>query len=54
MIVDRLDKLVPLPAGYTRDEIVALQTDALSAYWQALHIGNPKSWIMKWKDALVY
>jgi hypothetical protein len=54
MIVDRLDRLVPLPAGYTRDEIVAIQTDALSAYWQALHIGNPKSWIMKWKDALVY
>jgi hypothetical protein len=54
MIVDRLDRLVPLPAGYTRDEVVALQTDALNAYWHALHIGNPKSWVMKWKDALMY
>lgn len=54
MIVDRLNRLVPLPSGYTQSEVVNLQTDALNSYWKALHLGSPKSWTMKWKDALIY
>ena len=54
MIVDRLKQLVPLPSGYTQSEMVNLQTDALNSYWKALHLGSPKSWTMKWKDALIY
>lgn len=53
-VVDRLAAFVPIPAGYTRDEVLDLQLDAMNAYWSALHLGSPKSWIMHWKDVLTY
>jgi hypothetical protein len=54
MVLDRLALFVPIPSGYTRDDVLGLNEDAMDAYWKALHLGDPKSWIMHWKDALTY
>jgi hypothetical protein len=54
MLLDRLALLVPIPSGYTRDDVLGLRQDAMDAYWNALHLGSPKSWIMHWKDVLTY
>lgn len=54
MVLDRLALFLPVPSGYTRDDVLDLREDAVNAYWNALDLGNPKSWIMHWKDALVY
>jgi hypothetical protein len=54
LVLDRLASFVPIPATYTREDVLDLQEDALGAYWDALRLGNPKSWIMNWKDALAY
>jgi hypothetical protein len=53
-VLDRMAEFVPIPAGFTRDEVLELHMDALDAYWNKLHLGDPKSWIMKWKDVLSY
>jgi hypothetical protein len=54
MLLDRLVLFVPIPSGYTRDDVLDLREDAMDAYWSALHLGSPKSWIMHWKDVLTY
>lgn len=55
LVLDRLATFVPIPTSYTREDVLDLQEDALDAYWDALHdalhLGNPKSWIKNWKDA---
>ena len=55
-ILDRLASFVPIPTGFTRDDVLALRSDAVAAYWDAvhaaLHLDDPKSWIMRWKDVL--
>jgi hypothetical protein len=55
-VLDRMTAFVPIPAGFTRDDMLAMRLPALNAYWnemhQALHLDNPKSWIMRWKDVL--
>jgi hypothetical protein len=54
MVLDRLDVFVPIPDGYSREDVLNLRTDAMDAYWKALHLGSPKSWLMNWKDVLSY
>jgi len=55
-VLDRMAALVPIPSGFTRDDLLAMRQPALAAYWgavhAALHLDNPKSWIMRWKDVL--
>jgi hypothetical protein len=53
-VLDRLVLLVSIPEGYSREDVLNLRTDALDAYWKALHLGSPKSWLMNWKDVLSY
>jgi hypothetical protein len=54
MVLDRLAVFVPIPSGYTRDDVLDLRKDAMDAYWNALRLGSPKSWIMHWQDVLTY
>lgn len=54
MVLDRLVVFVPIPDGYSREDVLNLRTDAMDAYWKALHLGSPKSWLMNWKDVLSY
>jgi ferric-dicitrate binding protein FerR (iron transport regulator) len=54
MVLDRLVVFVPIPDGYSREDVLNLGTDAMDAYWKALHFGSPKSWLMNWKDSLSY
>jgi len=54
MVLDRLAAFVPIPDGYSREDVLNLHTDAMDAYWTALHLGTPKSWFMNWKDVLSY
>ena len=54
VVLDRLAVFVPIPDGYSHEDVLNLHTDAMDAYWKALHLGSPKSWLMKWKDALAY
>jgi ferric-dicitrate binding protein FerR (iron transport regulator) len=54
MVLDRLAAFVPIPDGYSREDALNLHTDAMDAYWTALHLGTPKSWFMNWKDVLSY
>jgi hypothetical protein len=55
-ILDRLSSFVPIPSGYTREDVLAFRMPAMNAYWDAvrdsLHLDNPKSWIMNWRDLL--
>jgi hypothetical protein len=55
-VLDGLASFVPIPAGYTRDDLLSMRQNAIAAYWNdvhaALHLDNPKSWIMRWKDVL--
>ena len=51
-VLDRLTQCVPIPDGFTRDDVLELQTRALDAYWRNLGLGDSKSWILNWKDAL--
>jgi hypothetical protein len=53
-VADRLAVFVPIPAGYTREDIIDLRMDAMNEYWNQLHLSSPKSWIMNWKDVLLY
>jgi hypothetical protein len=54
VVLDRLAVFVPIPDGYSREDVLNLRTGAMDAYWKALHLGSPKSWFMNWKDALSY
>jgi ferric-dicitrate binding protein FerR (iron transport regulator) len=54
MVFDRLVVFVPIPDGYSREDVLNRRTDAMDAYWKALHLGSPKSWLMNWKDVLSY
>jgi ferric-dicitrate binding protein FerR (iron transport regulator) len=54
MVLDRLDEFVQIPDGSSREDVLNLRTDAMDAYWKALHLGGPKSWLMNWKDVLRY
>jgi hypothetical protein len=54
LVLDRLVVLVPIPDGHSREDVLNLRTDAMDAYWKALHLGSPKSWLMNWKDVLSY
>jgi ferric-dicitrate binding protein FerR (iron transport regulator) len=54
MVLDRLVVFVPIPDGYSREDVLNRRTDAMDAYWKALHLGGPKSWLMNWKDVLRY
>ena len=55
-VLDRLASFVPIPRGFMRDDVLSLRRDAVAAYWDAvhsaLHLDNPKSWVMHWKDVL--
>jgi hypothetical protein len=51
-VLDVLDRLLPIPEGVSRQELLELQTAALDRYWSELGLGNPKSWIMRWRDVL--
>ena len=55
-VLDRMAAFVPIPTGYTRDDLLSMRQDAVAAYWNAvhvaLHLDNPKSWVMKWRDVL--
>ena len=50
-LFDRLAQLIPPPPGVTRAAVIALEEPAMDAYWKALGLGNPKSWIVHWKDS---
>ena len=54
VVLDRLVVLVPIPDGYTREDVLSLRTDAMDTYWKALDLGSPKSWLMNWMDVLSY
>jgi hypothetical protein len=54
VVLARLAVFVPIPDGYSREDVLNLRTDAMDAYWKALHLGSPKSWFMNWKDVLSY
>lgn len=54
MLLDRLALFVPIPSGYTRDDVLDLREDAMDDYWNALHLGSPKSWITNWKDVSTF
>jgi hypothetical protein len=54
VVLDRLAVLVPIPDGYSREDVLNFRTDAMDAYSSALHLGSPKSWLMNWKDVLSY
>jgi hypothetical protein len=55
-LLDRLSQFVPIPDGYSREDILELHMDALNQYWprvnRALGLGDSKSWIVNWRDAL--
>lgn len=53
-VADRLAAFVPIPAGYRREDILDLRMDAMDEYWNQLRLGSPKSWIMNWKDVVMY
>jgi hypothetical protein len=53
-VLKRLEQFVPLPGGYTEDQVLDLRPDATDAYWKEFKISNPKSWIMNWRDVLSY
>jgi hypothetical protein len=53
-VADRLAAFMPIPAGYTREDIIDLRMDAMDEYWNQLHLSSPKSWIMNWKDVVLY
>ena len=51
-VLDLLVRTVPIPRGFTREQVLNLENDAMDHYWQDLGLGNPKNWIMHWKDML--
>jgi hypothetical protein len=51
-VLDLLSRFVPLPKGVTREQVLALELDAMNRYWTAVDPDNPKGWIMRWKDVL--
>jgi hypothetical protein len=55
-LLDRLATFVPIPAGFTRGDVLSLRSDAINHYWEdvhkELHLDSPKSWIMKWTDII--
>ena len=38
--------------GMTREQVLNLNEKALARYWRDLGLGDPKSWIMRWRDVL--
>ena len=51
-VLDVLSRSVPIPKGYTREQVLNLEDGAMSHYWTDLGFGNPKNWLMNWKDVL--
>lgn len=51
-VLDVLTRSVPIPRGVTREEVLDLQTKAMDLYWKELGLGNPKSWLMHWRDVV--
>ncbi len=51
-VLDVLARSVPIPPGATREQVLDLETKALDLYWKKLGLGNPKSWIMRWRDVV--
>jgi hypothetical protein len=51
-VLEVLARFVPIPAGVAREGILELQTKEMDRYWEELGLGNPKSWIMRWKDVV--
>jgi hypothetical protein len=52
LVLDRLTRFIPIPAGVPRDDVLDLQPRALDAYWHKLGLGNAKNWILNWRDVL--
>jgi hypothetical protein len=51
-VLDVLSRSAPVPKGYTREQVLSLDEGAISQYWKELGLGNPKNWLVHWKDAL--
>jgi hypothetical protein len=51
-VLDVLARFVPIPKGVTREQILDLQMKAMDRYWRELGLGNPKSWLMHWRDVI--
>lgn len=51
-MLDVLARFVPLPEGVNRGQILDLQMKAMDRYWRELGLGNPKSWLMHWRDVI--
>ena len=51
LVVDRLQSLVPMPDGVTRDGILGGSRDMRDAWWSALGLGTAdwwRTWRQKW------
>jgi hypothetical protein len=53
-VLRQLEQFVAIPPGYTEEQILEGQTDAMDAYWKRTKLGNPKNWIMNWRDVMSY
>jgi hypothetical protein len=47
-VADALERRIPMPAGLTRDEVLALRGPALDMWWDALGLRDA-TWWRKWK-----
>jgi hypothetical protein len=49
-LLNALERFVPIPSGTLREQVLNLDPPVMDQYWHALGFGNPKSWIMHWRD----
>ncbi len=51
-LLNALERFVPIPSGATREEVLNLDPATMDRYWRELGLGNPKSWLLHWRDLL--
>lgn len=51
VVFDRAARLVPPPAGLTREEVIdGANVPGHDAWWRKLGLGNAKNWLVNWRD----
>ncbi len=51
-LLNALQRFVPIPSGATREQVLSLDPAVMDRYWRELGLGNPKSWLLHWRDLL--
>jgi hypothetical protein len=51
-LLNALERFVPIPSGATREQVLNLDPAVMDRYWRELGLGNPKSWLLHWRDVL--